>query len=200
MKLLSTLALVGALTAAGSAAAAAGPHSLEAAATGPHSLTEFKPGVLSVLVKVDARGKVTQVSPSNQLTPRYQRLLRENIEELVTGPAKERNKAVSSQFVLNMALKATPRTDGSYDARFTYVSIKPVPFGPMHWINTDGHQLALARDGEMFRSRDHLDYSRRFPQSYPSQYQNQRSTPSPIPSTRSATPISSNARGSSQGR
>ena len=189
MKRLSVLVLIGALTAVGSAAA-----------TGSFSLNEFKSGVMPVLVQVNALGRVTRLSSSTQLSPRYQRLLRENIGELVTGPAKERNKAVSSQFVLNVTLKTTPRTDGSYDAQFVYVSIKPLPFGPMHWVSIDGHQLALARDGDMYRSRDNFDHSRSYRQSYPSQYQNQRSAPASMPSTRSASPTSSNAGGTSRGR
>jgi hypothetical protein len=140
MKRLSTLFLFGALTAAGSAAA-----------TGPHSMNDFKRGVMPVYVQVNANGKVTRVSPSVELSPRYDRLLRTNLSELITGPAMRHNKGVSSSFVINMALKTTQRSDGSYDAQFAYVSAKPVPFGALHWVRTDGTQLALVRDGESFR-------------------------------------------------
>ncbi|MEP7185269.1 MAG: hypothetical protein ABI767_05460 [Rhodanobacter sp.] len=189
MKLLSTMVLLGAMTATGSAAA-----------TGSFSLNQFNSGVMPVLVQVNARGKVTRVSPSTQLAPRYERLLRKNIEELVTGPARNRNRQVSSQFVMNVTLKTTPRADGSYDAQFAYVSAKPVPAGPMHWVSIDGHRLALARDGDMFRPRDHAPYSRSYHQSYPSHYENQRSAPATMPTSRSMPSPSSNARGASRGR
>jgi hypothetical protein len=39
------------------------------AGVGPSSLTEFPQRYLPVLVNVDAKGKVTDVSPSSQLPP-----------------------------------------------------------------------------------------------------------------------------------
>ena len=187
MKRLSTFLLLGAMTATGTAAA-----------TGSFSLNEFKPGVMPVLVAVDAHGNVTRVSPSTHLAPRYQRLLRENIQELVTGPATKRNKAVSSQFVLNMTMKASPRSDGSYDAHFAYVSVKPVPSGPMHWVNVDGHRLALAHDSDRFLPKDHAGFYGPYRPSYPSHYQ--RPAPMNTPSNRSERSASASARGTQQGR
>jgi hypothetical protein len=67
---------------------------------------------MPVLVQMNANGKVTRVSPATALTPRYQRLLRHNIEALAAGPAMNCHKALSSQFVMNVALKTTPRPDG----------------------------------------------------------------------------------------
>lgn len=186
MKRLSTVVLLGAMAATGSAAA-----------TGSFSLNQFNSGVLPVLVQVNAHGKVTRVSSSTQLAPRIERLLRKNIQELITGPAKNHNRQVSSQFVMNVTLKTAPRPDGSYDAQFVYVSANPIPAGPMHWVSIDGHRLALARDGDMFRSGDRPDYSRSYHQSYPSSYQ--RSAPA-MPSNGSAPSVSSNARATSRGR
>jgi hypothetical protein len=54
---------------------------------------------------------------------------------------------VSSQFVINLAMQATPRTDGKYDARFVYVSTSPVPSGSWYWVHQDGVRLALAPQG-----------------------------------------------------
>ncbi|MDQ6646224.1 MAG: hypothetical protein M3Y93_03185 [Pseudomonadota bacterium] len=189
MKRLSTMVLLGALTATGSAAA-----------TGSFSLNQFNSGVMPVLVQVNAHGKVTRVSPSTQLAPRYERLLRKNIQELVTGPARNHDKQVSSQFVMNVTLKTAPRADGSYDAQFAYVSAEPVPAGPMHWVSFDGHRLALARDGDMFRPMDHAQYSRSDHQSYPSHYENERSAPATQPTSRSIPSPSPNAQSSSRGR
>ena len=135
MKRLSTLVLLATMTATGSALGAGSmSHRLETDQT-----------VIPVLVQVNAHGKVTRVSPSAQLAPRYQRLLRDNIEQLVVGPARSNNQAVSSQFVMNVTLKSMPRDDGKYDAHFAYVSARPVPLVPMHWVNIDGRRLELAR-------------------------------------------------------
>ncbi len=189
MKSLSILFLFGALTAAGSVAA-----------TGSFSLNQFHSGVLPVLVQVNAKGKVTRVSPSTALAPRYHRLLRENIEELVAGPAMEHNRAVSSQFVMNVTLKTTPRADGSFDAQFAYVSTNSVPSGPMHWVAIDGHRLALARDGDMFRTRDHANYWQAPRQVNPSQYHDYASHGAPAQSSRSASSNPTNGGGTSPGR
>lgn len=189
MKAFSTLFLVSALTAAGAATA-----------TGSFSLNQFHSGVLPVLVQVNAKGKVVRVSPSTTLAPRYHRLLRQNIEELVAGPAMEHNRAVSSQFVLNVTLKTTPRTDGSYDAQFAYVSTKSVPSGPMHWVAIDGHRLALARDGDMFRPKDHSSNWQAPRQVLPSRYQNYQAPAAPTQANRGASSRPSNAGGNSRGR
>lgn len=187
MKRLSILVLLGAMTAAGSASA-----------TGSFSSNQFDQRVIPVLVQVNANGKVTGVSPSAQLAPRYQRLLRDNIAQLITGPARTRDKAVSSQLVMNMALKTTPRADGKYDAHFAYISATPVPLVPMHWVSIDGRRLELARDSDRFRERNH-DNQRFYRQNYPSRFQNHRPAPSPMPSNRGAPSTSSHAQGSSPG-
>ena len=142
MKRLSILVLLGALTTAGSVAA-----------TGSFSLNQFNSQILPVLVQVNANGKVTRVSPSIRLRAQYERLLRKNIQEVVSGPAMERQKAVSSQFVMNVMLKAAPLNDGTYDAQFAYVSSQPIPSGPMHWVSLDGHRLALQRDSNSQSNR-----------------------------------------------
>ena len=189
MKRLSTLFLFGALTATGSAAA-----------TGSFSLNQFHSGVLPVLVQVNAKGKVTRVSPSTSLAPRYDRLLRANIHELITGPAMDHSRAVSSQFVMNVTLKTTPRSDGSYDAQFAYVSTKPLPSGPLHWVTIDGHRLALARDGDMFRPIDHARYWQAPRQVNPSRYHDHASPRAPAQASRSGSLNPTNAGGASRGR
>lgn len=195
MKRLSTLFLLGAFAAAGSAAAT-GPNAVLAPASGPQSLTDFKSGVMPVYVQVNSKGQVTRVSPSIQLSPRYDRLLKENIRELITGPAKRHNKGVSSSVVLNMVLKTTPRTDGSYDAQFAYLSSKPVPEGLSHWAWTDGHQLALVRDVDTFQSRHWNTENERNRMSTQPTYWDRSSTAS----ARSPSSTSSRAQGSSKGR
>ncbi|HEV7123345.1 MAG TPA: hypothetical protein VGN24_07960 [Rhodanobacter sp.] len=111
----------------------------------PASLNQFRPKVLPVLVQVNSHGRVTEASPSIELSPRLARLLRENLDEMIRRPATdEHGRPMSSQFVINLALQATPQSKDKYDVRFAYVSTSPVPAGSWYWVHIDGHQLALA--------------------------------------------------------
>jgi hypothetical protein len=114
-----------------------------ALATPSLSLNPFAPKVLPVLVQVNHLGKVTSVSSAVDLAPRYDRMLRQTLDQLITGPAHDHGRAVASQFVINLDLQASPRPDGKYDARFVYVSTSPVPAGSWYWTHIDGHRLAL---------------------------------------------------------
>jgi len=115
------------------------------------SLNEFRPRVMPVLVHVDARGKVTEVSPSIELSPKVNRLLRQSLDEMISKPATEHGRPISSQFVINLALQASPRQEGDYLARFVYVSSSPVPNGSWYWVHIDGHRLALANRNDVGR-------------------------------------------------
>jgi len=96
-------------------------------------------------VQVSAQGKVTSASPATTLSPRLDRLLRADLDEMIRQPAvDEHGRPVSSQFVINLALQAATRAQGGYDARFAYVSASPVPAGSWYWVHIDGHRLALA--------------------------------------------------------
>lgn len=134
MKPLHCIALGAALAAIAGSALAAG--------TG--SLNEFPSKILPVLVHVNAQGKVTDASPAMRLPPALNRLLLANLNERITGPAIVHGKPVPSQFVMNLALVATPRPGGDFDANFAYVSTSPVPPGSWYWVHIDGHRLALA--------------------------------------------------------
>jgi len=148
MKRSHVVMLVGALSVmAGAAVASTG------------SLTEFRPKVLPVLVQVSSSGKVTSASPAYPLDRRFSRLLDQSLGEMITKPAYERGRAVSSQFVINLALEVSPREQGDYDAKFVYVSTQPVPFGLWHWVHIDGYQLALAGPNDRINryDRPHID-------------------------------------------
>ncbi|MCW8808303.1 MAG: hypothetical protein OQK79_09355 [Rhodanobacter sp.] len=125
--------------------------SASAAATDSWSLNAFKSRVLPVLVQVDASGKVTNVSPSTELSPRFGRLLHSSLDEMISKPAMVHGRPTASQFVINLDLQVTPRDDGHYDAKFAYVSASPVPAGSWYWSHEDGHRLALI-------SRDSLEH------------------------------------------
>lgn len=138
MKRLSTLVLLGSLIGGASGAMA----------MSSQSINQFPNHVLPVLVQVNSQGRVTGVSPSDELPPRYARLLRQTLDEMITRPANNHGRPVASQFVMNLALQTSPRPDGQYDARFVYVSASPVPAGSWYWEHIDGHRLALRRQGD----------------------------------------------------
>lgn len=118
------------------------------------SLNPFPVRMLPVLVSVGANGEVSDIAPAYRLSPSFRRLLDRNVAEMVAGPAVDKHgKSVSSQFILNLALAASPREDGAYDVRLQYVSTQPVPSGKWFWSHTDGHRLALLDESR--RSFDH---------------------------------------------
>lgn len=124
------------------------------------SLNRFTPHVMPVLVQVDDQGQVTGVSSAVELAPRYERLLRQTLDQMITRPANDHGHPVASQFIINLGLQTTPRPDGDFDARFVYVSTSPVPNGSWYWEHIDGHRLAL-RSQDRNVLRHHFD--RRLP-------------------------------------
>jgi hypothetical protein len=147
------------------------------------SLNQFTPKVLPVLVQVDSHGKVTQVSPSVELAPRYDRLLRQTLDQMITRPANDHGRPVASQFVINLGLQTSPRPDGNYDAKFVYVSTSPVPSGSWYWVHIDGHRLALrSRDAFAPRQRFHQRPPRYYWPSSPAYNPPVRNTSNPAPS------------------
>lgn len=149
MKLIQTCLVAGlALAGCGVASAqfAAGARDL--------SLNASTPKVIPVLVKVNRAGKVTSVSSSTRLEPRYSGLLRKNLDQMITKPAMDHGKPVSSQFIMNVALKVTKRPQGDYDASFAYVSATPVPAGSYYWNHIDGNRLVLESQNQNWRQRN----------------------------------------------
>ena len=109
------------------------------------SLDQFRPKVLPVLVQVNAHGQITSASPAFELTPSLTRLLRTNLDEMINRPATDKQgRPMASQFVMNLAVQATPHSKGEYNVNFAYVSTSPVPAGSWYWVHIDGHRLALA--------------------------------------------------------
>ena len=120
------------------------------------SLSAFAPKVLPVLVQVDAQGKVTGASPAVELPPRLERLLRANLDEMISAPAiDKKGRPMSSQFIVNLTLRTSPRPDGDYEVNFAYLSTAPVPPGSWYWVHTDGRQLSLASQDSRNR-REHI--------------------------------------------
>ena len=162
MKRIHTITLVGILS------IGAGP--LMAAST---AFNEPTPNVMPVLVQVNSHGKVISATPPTQLTPKLTRLLRQNLDEMITKPATVQGHAVDSQFIMNMALHTSSTNDGKYVVQFRYVSTSPVPPGEWYWVRTDDHHLALAQGT---------------PRAADGRYNNQAYFRSPAPPVRSFTP------------
>lgn len=147
------------------------------------SLSPFAPKVLPVLVQVDTLGKITDLSPAVKLTPQLDRLLRQNLDEIISGPATRHGQPVPSQFVANMKLHATLAASGKYATQFVYVSSSPVPIGRWHWAHIDGYRLALV-DSDRHRQRPvrHPPIDYRQPASLPAP------PPPPLPAVAPSSP------------
>ena len=115
-------------------------------AGGPTTLGYANNGNIEpVLVDVNAHGRVTDFTPAYRLSPKLMRLLRANLNEMIHTPATDKNgRPVSTEFVINVALQADPRSTGGYDASFAYVSANPVPPGKWFWARDTTGQLGLS--------------------------------------------------------
>lgn len=138
------------------------------------SINAFRPQVEPVLVQVNAQGNVTSASPAYALPPALDRLLRTNLAEMIRKPATDKHgKPIASQFVMNLAVQATPNDNGTYDTSFHYVSTQPVPTGSWFWSHEDGHRLVLVSQDHRYRALPHMrrefvpDYRSRVPYSAP---------------------------------
>ncbi|WP_426700268.1 hypothetical protein ACPPVV_12780 [Rhodanobacter sp. Col0626] len=159
------------------------------------SLNEFKPRVMPVLLQVNAQGRITDASPSTELSPQLNRLLMQNLAEMISKPATDRRgRPMSSQFIINVALQASPRPEGDYDARFAYVSSNPVPSGSWYWVHIDGHRLALANRNS-FDRRQHFRYNENRGSYRPANFRSFQSAP-----TRSIQNASRNAPSAAPGK
>lgn len=160
------------------------------AAASSGSLNEFQPQVMPVLVQVNSHGQITDVSPAIELSPKLNRLLRANLDEMINKPATDKNgRPISSQFIINLALQAGPLGNGNFDTHFAYVSTSPVPSGSWYWVHIDGHRLALARQGsyrpQQLRVPDQYD---RNPSSYQRSHEHAKTPPKSNATQSSPTP------------
>ncbi len=171
------LTAVGALALFGAmgTASASGALSLDKGDKG--SLNAFPVHAVPVLVNVNSKGRITDLASAYQLSPSLNRLLRKNVEEMISQPAVDQTgRAIPSQFVLNLVLDSSQRDDGNYDTLFRYVSTQPVPAGRWAWAHIDGHQLALMdRTGVDGGNRSHVIYRDHYPMPQTRDY-----TPPPV--------------------
>jgi len=100
--------------------------------------------VVPVLVSVNAKGKVTDVEPAYKMRPAFKKVIRNMMDKMITQPAtNDDGKAVSCQFVVNLAVVAKPTGHGKYQTSLKYLSSKPLPSGSWMWVHKDQHQIAL---------------------------------------------------------
>jgi len=137
------------------------------------SLVEFNPEVMPVVVQVNAQGQVTDILPSEQLTPSWQKMLIKQIDAWIVKPAIVKDHPVASRFIIEVAMQAKSRKDGKYDANFVYVRSLPMPVaGAVHWnVINGGLELALVSDmgghqRQVFDTTDHWRRSYRSPQAW----------------------------------
>lgn len=98
---------------------------------------------LPVLVKVDTKGKVTEVSPAYRVRPSFQRLLRNTISKMITKPAMKKGKAVTSQLVITLAVLTSKDANGNAESTLKYLAAKPLPPGAWSWGHDAQGRLAL---------------------------------------------------------
>ncbi|MGB8635503.1 MAG: hypothetical protein WCD66_02365 [Rhodanobacteraceae bacterium] len=114
------------LVCAGSLQAMAGPASGD------------KQRVIPVLVNVNTKGEVTRIDPAVTLRPVISKALQQTVKGMIHKPAMKDGKAISSQFVLNLAIVSDKQADNEYT--FSYVSAQPVPSGSWHWTHRGAGQ------------------------------------------------------------
>ncbi|MFK2876968.1 hypothetical protein [Rhodanobacter hydrolyticus] len=103
------------------------------------------PRIESVLVQVDAQGKVTETSPAYALSPSLTQLLDANVRQMIRSPGTDKNgKPIPTQFLMNLSLESKPNSAGGYDVHFAYVSSKPLPFGSWYWTRLPDDRVELA--------------------------------------------------------
>ena len=98
---------------------------------------------LPVLIKVNAKGKVTDVTPAFKVRPSFQRLLGDTIRKMITKPAMKKGKAVSSQLVITLAVLTSKGADGKNATTLKYLTAKPLPPGAWTWARDAQGRLAL---------------------------------------------------------
>ncbi len=122
-------------------------------------------GVINVLIKVDSRGKVSDVSTPERLPPAFEQLLRQNVSEMIAAPAHRDGKPVSSQLVLKVSLESKKDSEGNFDSKFVAVDSQALPDGAWSWLKTDGNRYVLV-DRNNMRQNSHLqDMELRTPRS-----------------------------------
>lgn len=102
-----------------------------------------KSRVVTVLVNVDAQGKVSDVSSPYKLRPAFIRVIQNTLDKMITEPAINHGKPIPCQFVANLRMNLVPAANGNYGVSFTYISSKPLPSGSWYWVRTRDRRIAL---------------------------------------------------------
>ncbi|MGH8234148.1 MAG: hypothetical protein ACREPU_08120 [Rhodanobacteraceae bacterium] len=104
-----------------------------------------RPQVLPIVVEVNNQGRVTDINPAIQLRPWLRKMLIKQIDAWIVKPLTVKGHPVDSRFILEVAMRTQPASDGKYDASFVYVKSLPLAYnGPQHWnVINGGLQFAL---------------------------------------------------------
>lgn len=102
--------------------------------------------LLPVLVNVNTKGEVTDISPAYKVRPGFNHALRETLKKMVTKPAMVKGKPVRSQFVATFALIPTTSADGKSTVTLKYLKSQALPPDTWYWVHRKppNDQLALA--------------------------------------------------------
>jgi len=98
---------------------------------------------LPVLVKVNAKGEVTDIAPAYKVRPAFKHLLKDTLSKMITKPAMQKGKPVDSQLVVTLAVLTSKQADGKPATTLKYLAAKPLPSGSWMWAHDAEDRLAL---------------------------------------------------------
>lgn len=111
---------------------------------------------LPVIVQVNAKGAVTDITPAYKLSPRFRKLVFNTLSKMITEPAYRDGEPVSSQFVITLGVIKHEVAQGQSSVSLKYLSSKPLPTGSWYWVHTQS-RLALVNSNAQYYKRNTQD-------------------------------------------
>lgn len=99
---------------------------------------------LPVLVHVNSKGVITEITPAFRLRPGFRHIVRDTLNTMITKPALRKGKPVESQLVITLAVLTSKAVNGKAETTLKYLAAKPLPSGIWHWIRNAEGELALS--------------------------------------------------------
>lgn len=113
---------------------------------------------LPIIVKVDAKGSVTDITPAYRLSPGFEKLVRETLAKMITSPAYKDGDPVPSQFVITLGVIKNEAAQGKSNVTLKYLGSKALPDGNWYWIHIPpDNRLALGDQKSQFFKNRTLD-------------------------------------------
>lgn len=117
---------------------------------------------LPVLVKVDSKGKVGDISSAYSISPAFQKLIHATLAKMITKPAMKKGKPVASQFVITFGVIKQQVASGQTSVSLKYLGSKALPPGNWHWVrDKQDDKLALANANAQTWKTNTMDSSQR---------------------------------------